>query len=117
MLAFLDEGRQREVMAAARNAKRADGAPVDPTALSTELTLIRKRGFATSRGERVPGAASVAAPILGRRGEVIGCMSVAGVTIRQDEAALESLGPIVLAEATALSRELGWSGDRPTHVR
>jgi IclR family acetate operon transcriptional repressor len=86
-----------------------DGTPVDVAALRVELERIRAAGYAISRGERIAGATSVAAPIFDGKGEVVGSMSVAGVTIRQDRAALEALGPIVRAEARALSIELGWT--------
>ncbi len=61
-----------------------------------------------SRGERVAGAASVAAPVFGHDDAVLGSISIAGVTVRQSVADLEALGPLVREAALALSRELGW---------
>ena len=50
----------------------------------------------------------MAAPIFDGRGFVIGSMSVAGVTVRQSRPTLEAMGPLVRAEAHALSAQLGW---------
>ena len=109
MLAFLPDDHQRSVLASAAGATRADGSPVDVPGLRAELEAIRSLGYAVSQGERIAGATSVAAPIFDAKGDVVGSMSVAGVTVRQDRAALEELGPIVRAEARALSAELGWA--------
>lgn len=107
LLAHLPAARREQVLAQAAGAARADGTPLDPAALRRELALIAARGFAISRGERVTGAASVAAPVFGHAG-VLGSISIAGVTVRQSVADLETLGPLVRDTARALSRELGW---------
>lgn len=108
MLAHLPEARQERVLATARGSLRADGIPLDVAALREELAVIRARGFAVSRGERVAGAASVAAPVFGHEADVVGSVSIAGVTVRQSVADLEALGPLVRETALTISRELGW---------
>lgn len=108
ILAFLPPAEQERVLASARGAKRADGTPLDIDKLRKELVTIRRRGYAVSLGERIAGATSVAAPIFDGRGLVIGSMSAAGVTVRQVRSNLEALGPVVRAEAHALSAQLGW---------
>jgi DNA-binding IclR family transcriptional regulator len=50
----------------------------DPVLLRHELTEIRERGWACSRGERQVGAASVAMPIRDRQGEPLAVISVCG---------------------------------------
>lgn len=109
MLAFLPVERRRRVLESAVGATRADGTPVDVATLRAEIDTIRTLGYAISQGERIAGATSVAAPIFDGQGDVIGSMSVAGVTVRQDRTTLEALGPIVRDEARALSIELGWT--------
>ena len=109
MLAFLPANHQERVLASAVGATRADGSPVDVQVLRAELETIRSLGYAISQSERIAGATSVAAPILDAKAEVVGSISVAGVTVRQDRAALDAIGPIVRAEARALSAELGWT--------
>ena len=77
-------------------------------ALLTELQRIRKRGYATSTSERIPGAASVAAPIFDDRGQVIGSISAAGVAARSNARRNAVQGGILRSEARALSQQLGW---------
>ncbi|MGB9182796.1 MAG: IclR family transcriptional regulator [Solirubrobacteraceae bacterium] len=67
LAAHLDPAEQERLLAAV-------GSP----ALSAELTMIRREGFALTFGELDPGAAAVAAPILDRRGEIAAGLSVAG---------------------------------------
>ena len=77
--------------------------------LEASLERIRRRGYAVSRGERIPGASSVAAPVFDHAG-VIGSISAAGVLARSDARRIARYGAVVIAEARALSRELGWRG-------
>lgn len=108
MLAYLPEARRERVLATAGGSTRANGTRLDVDALRDELDVIRARGFAVSRGERVAGAASVAAPVFGPEAEIVGSISIAGVTVRQSVADLEALGPLVRETALTISRELGW---------
>ena len=78
--------------------------------LRADLMRVRRRGYAVSHGERIPGAASVAAPIFDRAGGVLGSLSAAGVLARSDPRTVARYGAAVTAEAQALSRELGWRG-------
>ena len=108
MLAYLPDAHQERVLATAAGSRRADGSALDVDALRDELRVIRARGFAVSCGERVAGAASVAAPVFGHEAEVVGSISIAGVTVRQSVADLEAMGPLVRETALTISRELGW---------
>jgi len=76
-------------------------------ALGADLRRIPRRGYATSQGERIPGAASVAAPVFDREGSVVGSISVAGVVVRTEARQTAVYGSIVQTEADALSRKLG----------
>jgi IclR family transcriptional regulator, acetate operon repressor len=80
---------------------------VDPQVLAAELTLIRERGYATSAGERQPDAASVAAPVFGLSGEVVGAISVCGPRYRMDADLVTRIAPRVVAVAEHISRRLG----------
>lgn len=82
----------------------------DAALLRRTLTEIRRSGYATSRGERQHGAGSVAAPLFGAGGEVIGSLSVCGPVSRFDADAVVELVPQVLAAAEAISRQAGWEG-------
>ncbi len=80
----------------------------DVTKLREELAAIRERGWARSFGERMAGAASVAAPVFDHHGRPVAVISVCGPQERfRDEvdACVESL-----LEVTArLSGQMGWT--------
>ncbi|MGA4545219.1 IclR family transcriptional regulator [Uniformispora flossi] len=76
-------------------------------ALRKEIALIRKRGYATSAGERQEGAAAVAAPVLDHDGGVIAVVSLAGPQFRFRQR-LTECAPSVLQAARRLSAEFGY---------
>jgi DNA-binding IclR family transcriptional regulator len=110
ILAFMPQAERVAILARAKGARFADGSALRPQALEADLDRIRRRGYAISRGERIAGAVSVAAPVFDHAGNVIGSISAAGVSVRSDPARISGYGAIVRAEAEALSRELGWAG-------
>ena len=82
----------------------ADGAPLDRDKFRADLKRIRDRGFSDARGERVPGMASVAAPVIDPDGVVIGAVQAAG---HQEDVPLErvdQLGVEVQRAAFAIAR-------------
>ncbi|MEV0585399.1 IclR family transcriptional regulator [Nonomuraea sp. NPDC050310] len=78
----------------------------DPGKLRAELAAVRKRGYATSLGERQEGAASAAAPIFDHDGLVIASVSVAGPSARFKPSAQETAATLLEA-AARLSAQLG----------
>jgi DNA-binding IclR family transcriptional regulator len=80
---------------------------VNTAALRKEIALIRKRGYATSVGERQEGAAAVAAPVLDHDGCVIGVLSLAGPQTRFRHRLTECASNVV-ASAERLSQEFGY---------
>lgn len=54
----------------------------DPSALRDEIERIRRRGYASSLGERTPGLGSLSAPVLGHHGLVLAALSLAIPEIR-----------------------------------
>lgn len=113
ILAFLPPADQAAVLAEARAARLLDGTPLDCERLIAELGTVRTCGYAVSLSERLAGAASVAAPVFDHTSTVLGSLSIAGVTARQNRAALEALGPEVRSVAGQLSAALGWRGRWP----
>jgi len=81
---------------------------VNRTELATELASNAQEGVTVSYGERQPGAASVAAPLLAADGNAIGAISVCGPVDRFDEEIVRLLRPRVLEAAREVSRKLGW---------
>lgn len=81
----------------------------DPMRLAAEIEEVRERGYAATVGERVEGAASVAAAIRAAQGEVAGVVSVMAPVLRTDKGWAATLG----AELVARTRDLfgGNAGD------
>jgi IclR family transcriptional regulator, acetate operon repressor len=74
--------------------------------LRQELSAIRAQGYAVSLGERQAGAGSVAAPVFGHDGNVVGVISVCGPVERfTDE--VESCARHLLEVTRDVSRRLG----------
>jgi DNA-binding IclR family transcriptional regulator len=82
---------------------------VDESRLRRELAAIRKRGYASSQGERQEGTASIAAPIFDHDGRVIAAVSVAGPLTRF-KARMAECAPPLLEAAGRISGRLGHDG-------
>jgi IclR family acetate operon transcriptional repressor len=78
----------------------------DRAVLGRELRRIARNGVAVSRGERQHGAGSVAAPVFGRDGQVVGAISVCGPISRFDADAVRRYAPLVRRAADEISRAL-----------
>lgn len=88
----------------------------DRGALEASLCETARRGIAVSRGERQAGAGSVAAPLFGATGEVVGGISVCGPIDRFDDAVVERLAPLVVEAAREISSALGSETQAPRHM-
>ena len=69
-------------------------------------TVIRRRGWAQSVGERQQGVASVSAPVRSPGGKVIAAVSVSGPLERLSRQPGRMHAPAVLAAAERLSESL-----------
>jgi IclR family acetate operon transcriptional repressor len=78
-----------------------------PTQLRAELEIVRAESFATAIDELELGLAAIAAPVHGAGGEVVAALSISGPTTRMTDARIAELKPILIEEATNLSRRLG----------
>jgi IclR family transcriptional regulator, acetate operon repressor len=76
----------------------------DPDALADELRRVRRRGAAYDRQESFSSVAGVASPVTGPDGEVVGALSISGLTGRISLTRMESA---VRTAALAVSDELG----------
>ena len=79
---------------------------VDRSTLEDSLSEVREAGTAVSFGERQPGAASVASPLLGPDGNAFGSLSVCGPVDRFDKAVVERLLQLVGDAAHEVSSEI-----------
>ena len=105
-LAFLPEDeRERFFAEHPRLPALTERTVIDAAALRGELEEIRERGFASSRGERQDGAASVAAPVLDRGGTPTAVISVCG-PIERFESRREDAARLLLEETALLSRQV-----------
>ncbi|GAB7036387.1 MULTISPECIES: IclR family transcriptional regulator [Catenuloplanes] len=81
--------------------------------LARELVTVRDSGFAAETGELTPGEASLAAPIRGYGGLVVGAIGISGAIDRLCSASLRPdprLVGYVRDAARAVSRDLGSRG-------
>lgn len=95
----------------ARNNLQAmtDSTITDVASLREELAEIRERGYATSRGERMAGAASVAAPVFDQSGRPIAVLSLSGPVERFLPLVAEA-AELLLVSTARLSARMGWTG-------
>ncbi len=113
ILAFLPEAQRAEVISGGLGALTPQTV-VDRDRLLAILDEVRATGYAYSQGERQPGAASVAAPVFGFDGMVVGALSACGPEARVDEDACRRYAPLVREAADEVSRALGWHGGLPS---
>jgi DNA-binding IclR family transcriptional regulator len=78
------------------------GARFGPRALAE----VRRRGWASSVGQREAGVASVSAPVRDHRGEVIAAISVSGPVERLSRRPGPRFAPLLTAAASALTARL-----------
>jgi DNA-binding IclR family transcriptional regulator len=107
LLAFLPKDKQEAFFSSNSLEKLTDKTITDLDTLKKDLQLIRKRGYAVSRGERELGAFSVNAPVRDSRGSVIADLSVSGPLFRLTDNKLESYIHGVLSAAKEISERLG----------
>ncbi|MGP3776534.1 IclR family transcriptional regulator [Streptomyces sp. SDT5-1] len=74
-------------------------------ALAAELYEIRRRGWAASVDEHIPGTTAIGAPLRDASGRTVGALSIAGPTSRLTEAGRAR--PHLAAEVTDAAGEIG----------
>lgn len=109
-LAFLDPEEQKEYLA--RQLERLTPLTItNVRALRSELREIRERGYAVSLGERLEGAGSVAAPILGYDGRPVAVISVCG-PVERFRTEVDDVAKHLVEATAGISRQLGHRGPR-----
>ncbi len=98
----------RATMPAQPLVRHAPATITDPRRLRSELEVIRRTDFATAVDELESGLAAMAAPVRGARGDVVAALSITGPTVRMTPLRILELQTILLEEAHALSRRLGY---------
>jgi len=108
LLAFLPAERRDALLKSIPLSRLTPNTIVSRVQLVRELATIRKQGYAVSVGERVLGAASVAAPIYGAEGNVVAALNITGPMPRVTDAKLSEYVPLVLKATAKISREMGY---------
>lgn len=115
ILAHLSEEEQDDLLS--RPLPRLTGTTiVDPASLRAALREARERGVCRSTGERQEGAGSIAAPVFGADGAVIGSVSVCGPSYRMTEEACDRYESALVEAAQRVSRALGHRVPNPGAV-
>jgi len=113
MLAFFDSEKQKKFLSEGQLDRLTQQTITDRKRLERQLKEIRTRGFAITRGERFPNTASVAVPVFGSHGEVLGALAVIGPSERLTHARLREIAPVLLKEARFLTERLGRASPGP----
>jgi IclR family acetate operon transcriptional repressor len=82
-------------------------AGLDPAQYLKELEAVRRKGYAISRSELIPGAVSLAAPVFDGAGEVGGALVVFGPEVRLPAARIRELSAWLVEKAGTASALLG----------
>ena len=117
ILAYLDETTISEITDKAKSSPISGASPPTMKELKQTLHNIRRLGYATSRSESTAGATSIAAPIFDRENHVVGSLNITIPEIRVKQDHLEALAPLILKEAAALSKILGYRGPQGKNKR
>lgn len=90
MLAFLDAGLRREIIAQQSFYAHTEHTLGSARALEDELAIIRKEGVAFDREEHEPNIICIAVPILANTGAIIGGISITSSTLHSSLLALSA---------------------------
>jgi DNA-binding IclR family transcriptional regulator len=113
ILAYLDLEKRRQFLSQADLDRLAERTVTDRKQLERQLSEIRTRGFAVTRGERFSNTASAAVPVFGTNRDVIGAVAVIGPSERLTAARLKEIVPVLLKEARLLNEQLSRERARP----
>jgi|ERR1035437_484726 DNA-binding IclR family transcriptional regulator len=82
----------------------------DPQVLAAELGRVRERGYAEAVGEREPDLNALAAPVIGRAGDLAAILGLQGPAARLPAGTRRALRRPLMDTAAELSRALGGPG-------
>lgn len=103
ILAFLPDGEIEKVLRM-KLPKLTEYTVSDPAQLRKQIAQIRKQGYATSKGERIPGAGvGIGAPVFTFGDRVIGSVVVTVPAFRWKASRLPQMAKRVMATAQAVS--------------
>jgi DNA-binding IclR family transcriptional regulator len=106
LLAFAPEAFQKEIIQRKRK-KFTNETITDPDVLQKELDIIRRRGYAASKGELVSEVAGLSAPVYDYEGQVCAALTIAGPKQRFGTERRKQMLAQLLESAGKLSLLLG----------
>lgn len=101
LFAFMRQAHRDRLLHAGQFERRTPQTVTDPDKLRTELTLIRKQGYAVTSDEWEEGALSAAAPVLGGSG--IWGLSIVAPTFRVDAPRTKRFTELVVEAASRIT--------------
>jgi IclR family transcriptional regulator, acetate operon repressor len=107
-LAFLPEDEAEDFFQRAPLAPVTETTITDADVLRVQVARARAVGYATSHGERIVGAASLASPVFDNDGYPVAALTVCGPSSRLDVED-RSISAALVAAAAGLSQEMGHS--------
>jgi len=116
LLAFTDEEEEVDQILSGSLAQITDATICSGAVLSKKLDEVRRDGYATSLGERVPESQSIAAPVWTWRREVL-ALVVSGPMSRFNAKATQELIPVLGEAAAALTSALCHGSVEPLSSR
>ena len=116
-IAFLPDDRLEPLLKRLQYRSHTRRTITSSPALKSELTRIRRRGFAVDNEEVEDGLRCIGAPVRDYTGEVVASISIAGPVFRVQKGRIVELSRAVMQAADDLSAELGYSSSTPRRKR
>jgi DNA-binding IclR family transcriptional regulator len=107
ILAFLPKEHIDRIFAQEGAAPASNEAVPPRRRLDKELAEIREAGIAVSRGQKIPGAVGIGAPVFGASGAIIGCLAATIPAAELTPAKEKSIRTLLKTKASELSTRLG----------
>ena len=111
LLAYLPEDQRNAIVGKGRLEKYTSLTITDNKKLEKNLKVIRKKGYAISRGEREPDAFSVTAPIWDAGGRIVASISISGPNFRLTDGLLKNDIQEILDASKEISNKLGYNNN------
>lgn len=107
LLAYMDDTRQRRILAAGHLERFTPHTLTDPDAMIADLRLARARGYAIDGEERNLGMRCIAAPVFDVLGEAVAGLSVSGPVARIGDDKISAIAAAVTTAAQQLTAAIG----------
>ncbi|MFK7860400.1 MAG: IclR family transcriptional regulator [Granulosicoccus sp.] len=106
LLAWCDKAQRESIVSRISFARFTPNTITDKSALSRELSLISKRGYAIDAEERFLGTCCIAAPIVDATGQAVAGLSITAPAFRTSAEDLQNWRDSLMAAAAEVSRRL-----------